>query len=102
MRLDWVDVLYDLVCHDFLRWDDATRSYVPNLVLRFRWPHWSGRLNAVTTPTANHFIWSPEMDERRAWMKLSEPSFAVDWDNEQDAAYDGWENLIPNFSEAEE
>ena len=27
------------------------------------------------------------------WMKLSEASFAVDWDSEEDAVYDKWEKL---------
>ena len=27
------------------------------------------------------------------WMKLSEASFAVDWDNEEDAVYDNWREL---------
>jgi len=27
------------------------------------------------------------------WMRLSEASFARDWDNENDAAYDDWKNL---------
>jgi hypothetical protein len=27
------------------------------------------------------------------WTKLSEASFARDWDNEKDAVYDKWKNL---------
>jgi hypothetical protein len=27
-----------------------------------------------------------------AWTKLSEASFATDWDNEKDAVYDNWKS----------
>jgi excisionase family DNA binding protein len=34
-----------------------------------------------------------EYPEGQAWTKLSEASFAGDWDNEKDAAYDNWREL---------
>ncbi len=34
-----------------------------------------------------------EYPEAQAWTKLSEASFAIDWDNEKDAAYDNWREL---------
>ena len=32
-------------------------------------------------------------DDPNAWTKLSEVSFARDWDNEKDAVYDNWREL---------
>src|SRR3990172_5896434 len=32
-------------------------------------------------------------DSAKAWIALSEASFARDWDNVQDAAYDNWREL---------
>ena len=34
-----------------------------------------------------------EKDHPNAWTKLSETSYARDWDNEKDAAYDNWREL---------
>jgi len=31
--------------------------------------------------------------EARAWTKLSEETFAKDWDNEKDAVYDNWREI---------
>jgi hypothetical protein len=31
--------------------------------------------------------------DSRAWARLSESTFAKDWDNEQDAVYDNWREL---------
>ncbi len=31
--------------------------------------------------------------ENRAWARLSESTFAKDWDNELDAVYDNWREL---------
>ena len=31
--------------------------------------------------------------EGQYWTKLSEASFAIDWDNEKDAVYDNWREL---------
>lgn len=33
------------------------------------------------------------LPEGEAWARLSEASFAKDWDNEKDAVYDNWRDL---------
>ena len=34
-----------------------------------------------------------DFPEGAAWTRLSEPSFARDWDNQKDAVYDNWREL---------
>ena len=50
-----------------------------------------GRATRVKRPDLDQLL--VEKDYSNAWTKLSEASFARDWDNEKDAAYDNWREL---------
>ena len=67
----------------------------------YRWAH-QGRLplyrmgaraTRVRRSDLDRMAEPRDLPEDLAWTKLSEASFAEDWDNEKDAVYDNWREI---------
>jgi len=80
----------------------ATVELPPDLVRRverFVDGRGDGTLNAFIVAALEHFVvhleaqvaGQPEINESLAWTLLSQNAFAADWDSEEDAVYDDWE-----------